>query len=178
MSSTISAASVSISAITSWITVQTMRFFSRASVVGGGPNALEIGCERGERCRIDGGQDRGGVRGGHFGFDLLRHAGERLFHRAFQFAGHHNRLAGSAASYCPKARSPQWRHPPAARQKRCNAARHCPSSRGCRARDVMLRPRVAGGQFTPASARQRSSPPTKRRRAWAPHGGGWWVRCC
>src|SRR5690349_5414816 len=44
---------------------------------GGGPNALEIGCERGERCRIDGGRDRGGVMGGNLGFDL-RHAGERL----------------------------------------------------------------------------------------------------
>ncbi len=31
---------------------------------GGGPNALEIGCEHGERCRIDGGRDRGGGMGG------------------------------------------------------------------------------------------------------------------
>src|SRR5262245_28683701 len=35
---------------------------------GGGPNALEIGCERGERSRIGGGRDRGGVMGGDLGF--------------------------------------------------------------------------------------------------------------
>ena len=40
MRSTISPASVSISAITSWITVRTMRFLSRASVVGADQTAL------------------------------------------------------------------------------------------------------------------------------------------
>jgi len=34
---------------------------------GGGPNALEIGCERGERCWLDGGRDRGGVMVGDLG---------------------------------------------------------------------------------------------------------------
>ena len=53
---------------------------------GVGPNALEIGCEHGERCRIDGGRDRGGVMGGNLGFDL-RHAGERRVPSRLQFAG-------------------------------------------------------------------------------------------
>src|SRR5262249_33484712 len=51
------------------------------------PNALEIGCEHGERCRIDGGRNRGGVMGGNLGFDL-RHAGERRVPSRLQFAGH------------------------------------------------------------------------------------------
>ena len=61
MNRTISAASVSISAITSWITVRTMRFFNRASVVGSVS--------------------------GNLGFDL-RHAGERRVPSRLQFASH------------------------------------------------------------------------------------------
>src|SRR4029453_5990036 len=87
MSRTISAASISISAITSWYHGADDALLQPCIGRGGGPNALEIGCERGERCRIDGGWDRGGGMGGNLGFGL-RHAGGRLVPSRLQFASH------------------------------------------------------------------------------------------
>src|SRR5262245_53327747 len=68
---------------------------------GGGPNALEIGCERGERCRMD------GTVAASWAAILASASATRasaLFHRASS-SPVTNRLAGSAASYCRKARS-------------------------------------------------------------------------
>src|SRR5438445_11410294 len=195
MSRTISAASVSISAITSWITVRTMRFFSRASVVGSVQTLLRSGCERGERCRIDGGRDHGGVMGGNLGFDL-RHAGERLVPSRLQFAGHQSvgrvgsvvlpegpigciarrfeitpeRLTHWVASVARLLlgsngrRNSAWAndrekgtlngviHPQPAKRDATRLAIVHPAAGAAVARDVMLRSRVAEGQFTPASA--------------------------
>ena len=67
--------------------MRTIRFFSRASVVGIGPDGLEIGRECGERCRIGDRRGVGDIVGGDFAFDL-RHARERLVPACLQFAGH------------------------------------------------------------------------------------------
>src|SRR6516162_8534655 len=169
MSRTISAASVSISAITSWITVRTMRFFHRASVVGSVS--------------------------GNLGFDL-RHAGERRVPSRLQFASHqsvgrvgsvvlpegpigciarrfeitperlthlvpllprlllgNNRCRNSArANDGEKGTLNGVIHPQPAKSDATRLAIVHPAAGAAVARDVMLRSRVAEGQFTPASA--------------------------
>src|SRR2546429_7818384 len=84
----------------------------------GGPGGLEVCRERGERSRIDNGRERGGVMGGDLAFNL-RHARERLVPARFQSPAT-SRLAGSAASYCRKARSAAKR---AASRSRLSASR-------------------------------------------------------
>jgi len=54
---------------------------------GSGPDGLEVRSERGKRCRIGDGRDRGGFMGDDLAFDL-RHARERLVPARLQFAGH------------------------------------------------------------------------------------------
>src|SRR5215510_9513790 len=194
MSRMLSAASVSISAITSWITVRTMRFFSRASVVGAVQTLLRSAA-RGERCRIDVGRDRGGVMGGNLGFDL-RLAGERLVPSRLQFASHQSvcrvgsvvlpegaigciarrfeitperlthlvpllprlllgsngRRNSARANDSEKGTLNGVIHPQPAKSDATRLAIVHPAAGAAVARDVMLRSRVAEGQFTPASA--------------------------
>src|SRR5262245_45231803 len=162
---------------------------------GGGPNALEIGCERGERCGIDVGRDRGGVMGGNLGFGL-RHAGERLVPSRLQFASHQSvgrvgsvvlpegpigciarrfeitperlthlvpllprlllgsngRRNSARANDSEKGTLNGVIHPQPAKSDATQLAIVHPAAGAAVARDVMLRSRVAKGQFTPASA--------------------------
>src|SRR5262245_421338 len=162
---------------------------------GGGPNALEVGRERGERCRIDGGRDRGGVMGSDLGFDL-RHAGECLIPSRLQFASHQSvgrvgsvvlpegpigsivrrfeitperlthlvpslarlllgsngRRNGARTNDREKGTLNGVIHPQPAKSDATRLAIVHPTAGAAVARDVMLRSRVAEGQFTPASA--------------------------
>src|SRR5262249_20862258 len=134
---------------------------------GGGPNALESAAS----VANDAGSTVDGTVAASWAAILASPSATRasaLFHRASS-SPVTNRLAGSA--------NPQWRHPPAARQKRCNAARHCPSSRGCSCSaecDASLL--SSGGSIYARIGDSGAGPPTKPRRAWAHHGGGSWVR--
>ena len=96
-------AASSISATTSWIRVRTMRFFSRASVVGADQTVLQVRGQHAERGRIDGSRGRRRVMSGDLALDL-RHLASALFQRASSSPAT-SRLAGSAASYWRKARS-------------------------------------------------------------------------
>src|SRR5215831_9109604 len=99
----ISAASVSISAITSWITVRTMRFFNRASVVG----VVQTLLRSATSVANDAGSTVDGTVPTSWAAILASISATRasaLFHRASS-SPVTNRLAGSAASYCRKARS-------------------------------------------------------------------------
>src|SRR6516164_4257940 len=195
MSRTISAASVSISAITSWITVRTMRFFNRASVVGSVS--------------------------GNLGFDL-RHAGERRVPSRLQFASHQSvgrvgsvvlpegpigciarrfeitperlthlvpllprLLLGSngcrnsaRANDSEKGTLNGVIHPQPAKRDATRLAIVHPAAGAAVARDMMLRSPSSGGSIYARIGDSGAGPPTKRRRAWAHHGDGWWVRCC
>ena len=64
---------------------------------------IKVRRERGKRCRIGDRRGLDSIMGGDFAFDL-RHARECFVPARFQFAAT-SRLAGSAASYCRKARS-------------------------------------------------------------------------
>ena len=64
-----------------------MRFFSRASVVRGGPDRPEVRRQRAERCWIDGGRRLCRIMRGDFGFDLCRMR-QCLVPADLQFASH------------------------------------------------------------------------------------------
>src|ERR1700741_5521190 len=70
---------------------------------GGGPDALEVGCECRKRCRIDCRYGLFRVMGSDLAFNFCN-ARKRLVPTGFEFISY-RRLAGSAASYCRKARS-------------------------------------------------------------------------
>ena len=100
---TISAAAGSISAITSWITMRTIRFFNRASVEG----AVQTVLRSAASIASDAGSATGASLAASWAAILPSTSVTRasaLFQRASS-SPVTSRLAGSAASYCRKARS-------------------------------------------------------------------------